>query len=61
MRKKNLTDNQQFDGSINHVNDPNVILMFSNAPIHEIEQMLIMYYRTDTDYNKNIRLSIKIG
>ena len=47
------TDSRQLEGSINHVNEANIILMFSNAPFQELEQMLIEYYRVDSDWKRD--------
>ena len=59
------TDSRQFEGSINHVNEANIILMFSNAPFHELEQMLILQSRfrleAGSSERKNRGLGIKIS
>ena len=50
-------DSRQFKGSVNKVKEPNIILMISNAPIHEIEELIISFNKEDRRKNVKMRIT----
>ena len=50
-------DSRQFKRSVNKVKEPNIILMISNAPIHEIEELIISFNKEDRRKNVKMRIT----